>query len=178
MKQTSLRPQDVLVLLKLITYADRRPAIAQVALELSISPSEVHSALTRLTAARLLTDSKIGGRPSLAAAEEFLLHGVKYAFPAQRGEITRGMPTSHAAPPLVSQFVPDNDLPPVWPYSEGTTRGVAIVPLYPTAPIAASRDPRLYELLVLVDAVREGRARDRRLAEQELSKRLRVPDHA
>jgi hypothetical protein len=30
----------------------------------------------------------------LKAVEEFLIHGVKYAFPVQRGEATRGMPTS------------------------------------------------------------------------------------
>jgi hypothetical protein len=29
-----------------------------------------------------------GERPPIAAVEEFLIHGVKYAFPAQRGEAT------------------------------------------------------------------------------------------
>jgi hypothetical protein len=33
-------------------------------------------------------------RAFLKAVEEFLIHGVKYAFPVQRGEATRGMPTS------------------------------------------------------------------------------------
>ena len=31
-------------------------------------------------------------------SKEFLLHGVKYAFPAEHGEVTRGVPTSFAAP--------------------------------------------------------------------------------
>jgi hypothetical protein len=40
-------------------------------------------------------------------------------------------------------------------------------------PKAARRDPVLYELLALVDALRDGRARERRMAERELSTRLR-----
>jgi len=41
----------------------------------------------------------------------------------------------------------------------GDTRGIALEPLYKTAPIAALRDPVLYEFLALVDAIRDGRAR-------------------
>ena len=36
-------------------------------------------------------------------------------------------------------------------------------PLYKNVPTAARRDPKLYELLALVDAIRDGRARDERL---------------
>jgi hypothetical protein len=39
-------------------------------------------------------------------------------------------------------------------------------------PDAARSDPKLYELLALVDAIRVGRARERKLAESELEKRL------
>ncbi|MEG7523780.1 MAG: hypothetical protein M3H12_11860 [Chromatiales bacterium] len=45
-------------------------------------------------------------------------------------------------------------------------------PLYKSAPGAAKRDPALYELLVLVDAIRGGRARERELAIKELRARL------
>jgi hypothetical protein len=34
------------------------------------------------------------------------------------------------------------------------------------------RDPKLHELLALVDAIREGRAREREIAIQELTKRI------
>ena len=37
---------------------------------------------------------------------------------------------------------------------------------------AALRDAALYELLALVDAIRDGRARERNLAQQALEKRL------
>jgi hypothetical protein len=39
-------------------------------------------------------------------------------------------------------------------------------------PKAALSDPHLYELLVLVDALRDGKARERDIAVKELTKRL------
>jgi hypothetical protein len=44
--------------------------------------------------------------------------------------------------------------------------------LYKTVPKAAVRDQKLYEMLVLVDAIRDGRARESELAIMELRKRL------
>ncbi len=41
------------------------------------------------------------------------------------------------------------------------------------APAAAARDPKLYECLALVDAIRAGRTRDRKLAMSMLAERLR-----
>jgi hypothetical protein len=51
-------------------------------------------------------------------------------------------------------------------------RGVTFEPLHKSAPAAARKDPALYELLALIDAVRDGRVRERKLAEKELSTRL------
>jgi hypothetical protein len=178
MPQPSLRPQDVFVLAKLISYGGHRPPMARIGMDLGISGSEVHAALKRLAMSRLTAHGVDAGRPLVEAVEEFLLHGVKYAFPARRGEVTRGVPTSYAAPPLSEQIALGSDLPPVWPYSEGTQRGVGLEPLYRTVPSAALRDPVLYELLALIDALRDGRARERRLAERELVARLRQPLHA
>ena len=159
--------------LKLFTFGERRPPMSVIATQLTISPSEVHGALGRLQFAHLVHGNELRNRPNIAACEEFLLHGVKYAFPAERGSVTRGMPTSYAAPPLNSEIAPGDELPPVWPWRDGQVRGIALAPLYKTAPFAALRDPRLYELLSLVDALRDGRARERKIAERELIKRLR-----
>jgi hypothetical protein len=52
--------------------------------------------------------------------------------------------------------------------------GIALEPLYKTVPEASLRDPSLYELLALVDAIRDGRARERKIAEKELINRLRT----
>ena len=172
MSQPSLRPQDVLILVKLLSYQGPRPPMAQMGIDLSISSSEVHAALKRLVLSRLVSNDDSGNRPLLQAVEEFLLHGVKYAFPARRGEVTRGVPTSYAAPPLNEQVSSGSDLPPVWPNPQGI-QGVALEPLYRTVAAAALRDPGLYEMLALIDAVREGRTRERKIAEEELRKRIR-----
>lgn len=174
MPQERLRPQDVLVLAKLLVYPGQRPPMAQMGVDLGLSSSEIHACLRRLEVARLLVEGETGLRPMLQAAEEFLLHGVKYAFPAQRGTVVRGLPTSYAAPPLSALLAPTSDLPPVWSYAEGI-QGVALEPLYRTAPSASLRDPSLYEVLALIDALREGRARERKLAEEELRRRIRGP---
>lgn len=102
---------------------------------------------------------------------EFLLHGVRFAFPAKLSGITRGVPTSYAAPPLVKTFS-EGELPPVWPHPEGKTRGEGLAPLYRSVPSAALRNAKLHEWLALVDAVRAGRARERNLAAKELTRRL------
>ena len=173
MSQPSLRPQDVLVLAKLLSYRSRRPPMAQMGIDLSISSSEIHAALKRLALCRLVSSDADGNRPLLEAVEEFLVHGVKYAFPAKRGEVTRGVVTSYAAPPLNKHIEPGSELPPVWPFPEGQHKGVSLEPLYKTVPAAALRDKFLYELLALIDAVREGRARERKLAAKELIDRVR-----
>ncbi len=172
MTQPTLKPQDVVVLAKLLSYEGRRPSMAQVGVDVALSSSEVHAALKRLAASKLITNDVNDGQPLLAAVEEFLVHGVKYAFPAQRGEVTRGMLTSYAAPPLNLEIGGSADLPPVWPSPDGPHRGVTLEPLYKKVPIAAKRDPGLYEILALLDALRDGRARERRIAEKKLIARL------
>jgi len=47
-------------------------------------------------------------------------------------------------------------------------------PCTKTAPMAALREQSFYELLVLTDALRDGRVRERKIAETELLGRLRA----
>jgi hypothetical protein len=51
-------------------------------------------------------------------------------------------------------------------------RGESVSPIYKTAPFAAERDPKLYELLVLVDGIRIGRPRVRAVAADLLQREL------
>ncbi len=88
------------------------------------------------------------------------------------------MLTSYAAPPMHRQICGGADLPPVWPLAEGKHRGVSFDSLYKTVLLAALADPVLYELLAPLDALRDGRARERRLAERELVKHVRERPHA
>jgi hypothetical protein len=166
----TLKPQDIVILLKLVSLGDRPWSYNVLAVELAMSPSEVHSGVKRAAAARLLDPQR--NVPILRALQEFLVHGVKYAFPPDRGPLTRGLPTAYAAPPLNTLIVLPDEPPPVWPDPEGKVRGYAFSPLYPSVPKAAALDPVLYELLALVDAIRDGRARERELAIKELTARL------
>ncbi|MEW8200748.1 MAG: hypothetical protein AB2697_14560 [Candidatus Thiodiazotropha endolucinida] len=137
-----------------------------------MSPSEVHGAIKRAIAANLamVLDQHI--QPNLRNLEEFLIHGIRYAFVPDRGEMTRGMPTAHAAPPLSEKIVPDQEPPPVWPDPQGEIRGMIFSPLYRSAPEASRNDPALYDLLALVDAIRGGKARERNIAVKELTRRF------
>lgn len=167
-----LKPQDVLVVLKLLALGQRSWSYAWLAVQLGMSPSQLHSAVKRALSAQLAVRKGNEIVPNIRNLEEFLVHGLKYVFVPVLGEMTRGIPTGHAAPPLKKYFVSTGEPPPVWPDAKGEVRGSAFSPLYNLAPRAALSDQKLYELLVLVDAIRGGRAREREIAIKELKKRL------
>ena len=181
-----LSPRDVVVILKLVASGPQKWTHAKLGEELSLSPSQVFRSVFRAEMAHLLdrpvpssppgigktqAHRALHSRPSWDNLKEFLVHGVKYAFPVERGGLTRGVPTADAGPPLNQQFAKSLN-PPVWPYAEGSVRGIAFSPLYRNVPAAALRDPKLYELLALVDAIREGRAREHEIAIRELTTRI------
>ena len=168
-----LKPQDILVLLKLVSVNNSDWSYSSLAAELGMSTSEVHSAIRRSLLASLAI--KKGNRiiPFIRNLEEFIVHGIKFVFIPERGEMVRGIPTAHAAAPMKSAFIEDGEPPPVWPDPEGEVRGMAFSPIYKSAPKAAQLDPELYELLVLVDGIRSGRAREREFAVKELKNRLK-----
>lgn len=166
-----LKPQDLLVVLKLWAGRDRVWTYQPLADELGMSLATLHGAVKRAHIAGLLM---VQG-PSMPVAEalrEFLIHGARYAFPAQLGQPSRGIPTAHAAAPLREHMAPTDELPPVWAHAKGTVRGIAVEPLHGAAPEAALKDPALGELLALLDAIRIGRARDRKLAAKLIEARI------
>lgn len=165
-----LKPQDILVLLKLVVWKRESWSYQELAESVSMSPSEVHAGLNRAHTAGLVDADK--KRPNRTALLEFLVHGLRYAFAPERGGQTRGVPTGHAAPAAKGVFRVSDEPPPVWPSSEGRVRGFAFSPLYRSVPEAAGQDKALYRLLVLVDLVRGGNARERKWAAAELRKEL------
>lgn len=171
----SLKPQDLLVCLELTTREEHPWTYAELAGDLGLSLSEANKAVERSLQAGLLAPS-LGPRgkpvPVRALLLDFLAHGVRHAFYTRPGRLVRGMPTAHSAPPLNAKLPGGDDPPLVWPDPDGDHRGQAIDPLYPSVPGAARKNARLYELLALVDALRCGRARERKLAIKELRKRL------
>lgn len=165
-----MKPQDVLLLLKVVS--DNSPSWNQkpMAEALGLSQSEVSEAVGRCKYAGLLAPN--GKTVMRMALMEFLQYGLRYVFPVKPGAVVRGVPTSHSSSPLKEDIQSSEAY--VWPYGKGTVRGHSISPLYPSVPEAALKDDKLYELLALVDALRVGRARERELAVKELKKRLEL----
>lgn len=174
MKQTDrlarvLRGQDIVVLLHLVGKPEGG-SVREVADAVGFDVGGTHRALRRLAEAGLYSAAR--GRVPEAQAQEFLLHGVKYVFPAVRGSETRGVLTAWAASPLAERLAPSGELPPVWPHPDGEVRGIALEPLHAIAPQAALGDAGLWERLALVDALRAGDVRARTIAAELLIERL------
>lgn len=166
-----LHPLDIVVLCKIHGLGEQRWTQMELAVMLGMSSRSVNQALQRAEEARLY--SPIRKVVNIGSFEEALRHGIRYFMAPKRGAITRGIPTSWAAPPLVNLLAGSDEPPPVWPDPNGAMRGAALEPLHPSVPQATMNDPTLYEMLALIDALREGRARERQLAGDELGRRLR-----
>ena len=167
----ALKSQDVLVLLKLVARGKEPWTYSGLAVELDLSPSQVHAAVQRAVKSGLAYEADDQIHVHTRNLEEFLVHGIRYFFVPERGAKTRGMATLTSAPPLAALFVNGAE-PIVWPDSSGELRGESLAPIYKTAPRAARSDPELYELLVIADALRAGRTRERQAAVKELKKKL------
>lgn len=167
MKQVVLRPGDVPVALRL---AERpQSTFNELREDLGISVSTAHEAVQRLNAAGLLYPHE--RKVNRTALMEFLEHGIRYAFPATApGHHVRGVPTAHAGPALAGELVFSEAM--VWPSPDGTVVGEALQPLYDKAVELPDRCPSVYDAMTLVDALRVGRARERKLAAAKLRERL------
>lgn len=168
----NLKPQDILILLKLVAQGDMNWVYSRLAMELSMSSSEIHAAMKRAYNAGLMLDKGETIMPDAKNLEEFIIYGLKYAFAAERGDICMGIPTSYAAKPLCDKVICDDTSPPVWPDDNGKVKGIAFRPLYPSVPDAVRVDSSLYELLALIDAIRGGRTRERTVAIKEIKLRF------
>lgn len=165
-----MKSQDIVVALKLLSETEKPRPFAVLASELGMSASEVHGAVGRLREGRLVALE--GRKVSRQALRDFLVSGIAHVFPAREGEPARGLPTAWAAPVLKAVFKSSDGSVPVWPHPKGESRGPSVTPLYKSAPDAAMKDRDLYDCLALVDAVRLGRARERKAAIEALDKRI------
>ncbi len=171
-----IKGQDIVVILKIVAQKDEELSFIRLATDLEMSSSEVHAAVKRAVKSGLMqVEANTGGShrklPNRQGLLEFLVHGLRYVFPAERGSETRGMPTGLFAPGLGQQIVSAGPVP-VWPDPTGEVRGYEFRPLFRSVPAAARRDTGLYDLLALVDAIRGGFARERNIAARELTKRI------
>lgn len=174
-----LKPQDYVILIKLLANPGVDWSQRQLANDLCISLSEVNTGLKRLTEARLLRrDKQAHILPILSAAEELLIHSLKYLFPGRLGEYTRGIPTAVGASLFKNKIALADEPIPVWPDAYGTHKGVALNPIHPSIVKALHKvpDQNFYELLVLLDAIRYGRARERNVAIQLFKEKISHAD--
>lgn len=169
-KHNGMRPQDIVVLLKIVALKHNDWYNVDLSQLLKISQSEISEVLNRCQIAGLIDSKK--RKVNINSLMEFLVYGLKYVFPAQPGSMVKGIPTAHSASPI-NQHISGGDDVYVWPYAKGTHRGQAIEPLYKTLPEIVQEESLFYELLTLVDTIRVGRVREKKIAVDELKKRLR-----
>jgi hypothetical protein len=163
-KHNGMRPQDVAVLLKIVSSNTVQWQQLELANFLHISISEIAESLNRSKIAGLIDyDKKRVNRQNLL---EFLEHGVKYVFPQQPGAIVRGIPTAHSHPTMKKLFISEVDY--VWPATKGSTMGQTIEPFYPKQVEAVLEDDLYYQLLGLVDVIRVGKVREVKYAVDKL----------
>jgi predicted transcriptional regulator len=165
-KHSGMRPQDVVVLLKIAAKGENPWMMKDLSNELEISASEVSESLNRSMLANLLSNNKKTLMKS--AFLDFLEYGLKYVYPQKPGALVRGIATSHSAEPLNKIIQSEDNY--VWPFAQGNLRGQAIEPLHPSVPKACLKDHVLYELLALTDALRVGKIREQKIAITELKK--------
>lgn len=164
-----MKPQDILVVLKLLSIHEKDWTQAQIADSLMISKAEMSVIFTRLRTCGFLDVSK--RYLQKLAIREFLIHGLKYVFPAKPGTKVRGIATAFSAPPIQKHITSGEEIY-VWKSAKGNRRGIEIKPIYKTVPKIINDLPGLYELLVIVDTLRIGKVREVEIAISELDKRL------
>jgi len=165
-----MRPQDLLVLIKIFFWPYGKWTIYEIAESIFISKSEVSNAIRRMKKADLF--DSVTNRVKSKNLSNFLINGVKYVFPAVPGKITNGIPTAYSAPPISKKTIDPNSPIIVWPYKKSFIKGPQITPIYKSVPQVALQDAKLYELFALIDALRIGKARELEIAKEEISNRL------
>ena len=180
----NLKPQDLVVALKIFTLRNVKWNQRHLAQSLSMSLSEINGAIKRSIRAGLMIrgDRRNDAPQSVPyALQEFITHGVRYVFFVEKGVKARGVPSGLIGAKLGQSFANEEESDVlVWPFSQGKVRGVGIKPLYNSIPkvIEKEENRHLYTLLSLVDVIREGRSREREIATEEISKILKSgPSH-
>jgi hypothetical protein len=184
-----MKSQDVVILLKLVSLEQEketrsaRPggashedpySVRGLEFALGISKTEVNASIKRSISSGLAVNNRESGQAKANRRDlyNFIVHGLKFVFPAKPGAMTRGIPTAFAAAPLKKLLISAGAYIYVWPYAKGKDIGQSVEPLFRSVPEAVQKDDRLHEYLALVDAVRLGNQREAGRAAERLSDRL------
>ncbi len=185
-----MKSQDIVVLLKIVSLQEQQQDIGfdrlareagdapysmrSLAAALGISKTEIANSINRSIHAGLAAKdaSPSGINPNLRDLRNFIIHGLRFVFPAEIGPVARGLPTGFAAPVLKDLLTSAGRYIYVWPDPHADEAGQTVQPLYKSVAAAAKRDERLYAYLALVDAIRLGNQREAGLAAEMLTSRL------
>lgn len=167
-KHNGMRPQDIVILLKIVIIDNANWQLKDLANSLFISNSEVSESLERSRYAGIIDFEK--RNVYREALLDFLIYGMKYVFPARAGILTRGVPTAHSHPYMQTFFSSEQAY--VWPSASGEVIGQAIEPFYVNQIKAIQEDEELYRLLALMDVIRVGKLREKEIAVKELKNSL------
>lgn len=166
-----LGPTDIYVLTGLLSEDRDAWTLRELAARLHVDHTLVHRVLKRSETAALYTArAKDVNRANF---EELVIHAARFIAPVRLGALTRGVPAAWAAEPLSTLITQaGQEPPPVWPDPLGAIRGQALEPLHPAA-IKASRDSAyLARLLAMIDSLRAGDVRVRKVAARALHEEL------
>ncbi len=113
--QYQMKPQDIVILLKIIATDNGNWQQKPVAEALIMSQSEISQSVARMQYPGLIFEN--GKKVMRSAFLEFLQHGISYVFPQKPGAIVRGVPTAHSALPLNKIILSEENY--VWPSAKG-----------------------------------------------------------
>lgn len=162
-----MRPQDIVILLKILVINEPEWQYRDLSASLFLSISEISDSLNRSYMAGLIDESRRHVFP--VSLMEFIEHGLHYVFPQIPGTMVTGIPTAHSHTFYNAHFSGGLDY--VWQdETNGSKRGLIIKPLYKGVIKAIQRDDILYFLLASLDILRVGRIREIKMALEELHK--------
>jgi hypothetical protein len=167
-KHNGMRPQDIVVLLKILTLNDKAWQFKDLSISLGISQAEITESLNRSDIAKLF--NKSSRKLNRSNLYEFINYGLPYAFPQIPGTLVNGMPTAHSHPYFSKHFSSDYKF--VWPHVNGKDRGLALEPFYKNQCFAAESDPDLYLMLACIDIIRVGKVREKEMAKEILKNKM------
>ncbi len=162
---SSLKSEDVLVLLKLIAVEPFHKDLMYLSQELGHDPSEIINSLNRLRTSNLIEDKT--HKVSITNFKSFLLEKLHLQFPATPGKITQGMLTG-AKPDFYFAVGLSYTSIWVWPHPDYPHKGYEIQPLSQQCCFAAANDPRLRKLLGVTETLRVSGLKAKTWAEIEL----------
>ncbi|MBL0019144.1 MAG: hypothetical protein IPP17_22645 [Bacteroidetes bacterium] len=87
--QRGMRPQGIVLLLKIVAKDGMEWRMKDLLAELMISSSEATESIERSVTAGLSSDGK--KHMMKGALKEFLVHGIRYMFPVRARDMVRGM---------------------------------------------------------------------------------------